>query len=103
MQPEVNVPDETPRSPMHKKVIDTKESKKKLEQFLHGSKLNELPLDFIATHCFGDLYLLDSVLGAGAFGVVLQIVEKSTGQELAMKVSYTWRMINITALAFVQA
>ena len=85
-QNETNGQDETPRSPAHKKAIDTKEPQKKLKQLLHGLKLEDLPLDFIATHCFGDLYILDSVLGAGAFGVVLQIVERSTGEELAMKV-----------------
>ena len=82
-----NEPDETPRSPMHKMATDTKEPRLKLKQLLRGNNIEELALDFIATQYFGDLYLLDAVLGAGSFGVVLQVVERSSGKELAMKVT----------------
>ncbi len=84
--PALTEQDET-RSPTHKKVNDTTEPKQKLGLLLHGNRLEELQLDFIATQYFDDLYILDAVLGAGAFGVVLQIIERASGQELAMKVS----------------
>ncbi len=78
--------DETPRSPTHKQVNAGKEPSLKLKQLLHGTKLEDLALDFISTRYFSDLYLLDGILGAGSFGVVLKIVERGTGQELALKV-----------------
>ncbi len=76
-------------SPVHKKVNDTKEPAAKLKQLLRGGRIEELQLDFIATQHFDNLYILDAILGAGAFGVVLQVIERSTGQELAMKVRYS--------------
>ena len=79
--------DESPRSLFQVQTDETKEASNKLKRILHGAKLEELPLDFIATTFFADLYLLDTVMGSGAFGVVLKIVERSTGNEFAMKVT----------------
>ena len=79
--------DGTPRTPIHKKVTsNTKQCIRKLKKFLHGIDINELPIDFIGTIYFADLYILDSILGAGSFGVVLKVVERATGEEFAMKV-----------------
>ena len=83
----MSLPDETPRSPTHKKVTHKKDTKAQLKKCLAGHKLQELGLDFLGTQTFNDLYLLEEVLGAGAFGVVLRVVERLTGEEYAMKVS----------------
>ena len=81
-----NFGDGTPRSPTHKKVTHNKESTMKLKQLLYGRKLKDLPIDFIETIYFSDVYLLDDVLGSGSFGVALKVLEKDTGEEYAMKV-----------------
>jgi hypothetical protein len=86
MQP--RLPDETPRSPTHKKVTQQRELKVKLRQCLHDNKLKDLALDYLGTQTFNDVYLFEELLGAGAFGVVLRVVERSTGEEYAMKVPF---------------
>jgi hypothetical protein len=80
--------DETLRSPTYRKVTsDKKDLMQRLKQCLHGYKLQDLELDFIGTQFFTDIYLIDCVLGAGSFGVVLKVIERSTGNEYAMKVN----------------
>jgi hypothetical protein len=76
----------TPRSPTHKKVIQSNRAKQKLREILDGASLDSLALDYIETTFFSDLYILDRVLGAGTFGVVLQVIERATCEEYAMKV-----------------
>ena len=77
---------------------------KKLNQIVNGEKLSDLQLDFIGTMYFSDYYTLDSILGNGAFGVVLKVTECLTLNKFAMKVrsnfknSYyrnqTWTSLN---------
>jgi len=79
--------DETLASPTYKKAIKDKESLlQKLKQCLHGYKLQDLALDFIETQFFSDVYIMDYILGAGSFGVVLKVTERSTSKQYAMKV-----------------
>lgn len=78
---------ETLGSPTYKKLTkDKRDLKHKLKQCLHGNKLQDLALDFIGTQFFADIYLMDSILGAGSFGVVLKVIERATDNEFAMKV-----------------
>ena len=88
-----NDEDRTPRSPTYKKIRKPgKDSMVKLKQFLHETKLQDLPLDFIGTKFFNDIYLMDSILGTGSFGVVLKVVERGTGNEYAMKVVFDYQI-----------
>ena len=83
---------QSPDSPIHRKIFDCNEAKEKLKYIIGGAELSELPLDYLNTTSFGDLYLFDRVLGSGTFGVVLKAIEKDTGNEYAIKVyfqSYT--------------
>jgi len=57
-----------------------------LKHILGDTPLNELPLDYIDTVFFGDLYESQKILGAGAFGIVIKVKEKLTKTEYAMKV-----------------
>jgi len=57
-----------------------------LDRVLNSLSLDELPLDFIRTTFFSDLYKGCEVLGAGSFGVVLKVIELSSNQEYAIKV-----------------
>ena len=77
---------QSPESPIHRKVFCINDAKAKLQRITNGIPLDDLPLDYINTTSFGDLYLLDRILGAGAFGVVLQIIERQTAKEYAIKV-----------------
>jgi len=63
-------------NPLEKRLIDV----------LKGSLLNELPLDFIETVFFADLFVRGEVLGAGAFGVIVRVTEISTNMNYAMKI-----------------
>lgn len=72
----------------HMKTTDFNNALTKLNKYLNGLELKDVPLDFISTQYFTDLYILESILGSGSFGVVLQVVERKTGQELAIKVYY---------------
>lgn len=60
----------------------------KLCGLLQGSSLNELPLDFIETVFFADVFARGEVLGAGSFGVVVRVTEIATRKDFAMKVLY---------------
>jgi len=75
-----------PNSPIYKKNIESKSITHKLNSILSNCRLNDLSLDFLGTKTFSDLYLKEDLLGAGAFGVVLKVIERSTGKEYAMKV-----------------
>lgn len=57
-----------------------------LTEILNGKSLEELPLDFIGTKYFSDIYVFKSVLGSGSFSVVLKVLERSTNMEFAFKV-----------------
>ena len=57
-----------------------------LTEYLHGELLNDLPLDYIRTTFFSDIYLKHKVLGTGGFGVVISVIELSTQKEYAMKI-----------------
>lgn len=59
----------------------------KLNQLLHGENLPDLPLDFIGTMYFSDFYKFKSILGAGSYAVVLEVLEPLTRREFAMKVT----------------
>jgi len=88
MQEQNENEDDDPRTPISKNLHSSTDSQAKLKKILGGAKLEELPLDFIGTQFFADLYVLDAILGCGSFGVALKVVEKSTAQELAMKVYF---------------
>ena len=77
---------EIPHIPIHEKIARNKSSYLKFQEVLCGNNIQDLPLDFIGTEFFSDYYLLESILGAGSFGVVLKVLENNTGEELAMKV-----------------
>jgi len=79
---------ETPDTPTFKTIINFKDSKPKLKLLLNGTKLDDIPIDFLGTQHFADLYVMDRILGAGSFGVVLKVIEHSTGEEYAMKVLF---------------
>ncbi len=87
---------ESPTSPTHYRVSDVADAKAKLRLFANGVPLPDLALDYLNSTTFGDLYILDRVLGAGTFGVVLKAVERATGREYAVKVSLYYA---ITAVA----
>lgn len=53
---------------------------------LKNNNLDDLPLDFIGTKYFGDLYSFKGLLGTGSFGVVLRVLEQKTNREFALKV-----------------
>ncbi len=55
---------------------------------LNGLQLSELPLDFLGTTYFTDVYVRKELLGSGAFGVVVKVIEKSSGRTYAMKVVF---------------
>ena len=57
-----------------------------LTEYLHGELLNDLPLDYIRTTFFSDIFLKHKVLGTGGFGVVISVIELSTQKEYAMKI-----------------
>jgi len=59
----------------------------KLCKLLHGKKFSDLPLDFIGTMYFSDFYEFKSILGAGSYAVVLEVMERLTKRKLAMKVN----------------
>jgi len=65
-----------------------KELSSKLLTMLGGTPLNELPLDYIDTVFFGDLYEQKKLLGAGTFGIVIKVMEKSTQMHYAIKVFF---------------
>ena len=58
----------------------------KLFDLLQGASLNDLPLDFIETTFFSDLYQQHEVLGSGSFGVVVRVTELLSKEDYAMKV-----------------
>lgn len=58
----------------------------KLEAMLNGIPLAELPLDYIETSFFNDLYSDEGILGDGAFGIVLRVKEINSTVTYAMKV-----------------
>ncbi len=58
----------------------------KLQQTLSGTRLEDLPLDYIGSTSLGDLYTPTGLLGAGTFGVVVKVFERATGGEFALKV-----------------
>ena len=60
--------------------------RQKLADMLDGIPLGELPLDYINTKFFGDVYEAREVLGAGSYGIVVRVTEKSTGEQYAVKV-----------------
>ena len=78
----------TPQTPTYKLVNDVKGAIIKLKQYLRGAKLDDLSIDFLGTQYFSDLYMMDSILGAGSFGVVIKSIEHDTGNEYAMKVCH---------------
>jgi len=59
-----------------------------LRKILGEISLSELALDFIGTAFFEDSYELIKMLGAGTFGIVAMVKEKSTNNEYAMKVFF---------------
>lgn len=64
------------------------ELRRKLNSLLNETKIEDLPLDFIGTQYFSDLYLFSEIMGAGSFGVVLKVIEITTKNEFAMKVLF---------------
>ena len=78
--------DESPRSPTHKVVVKTNKARIKMNQLLYGEELEDLTLDYLECTSFGDIYVFHELLGSGTYGVVISILEKSTGDEYAMKV-----------------
>lgn len=78
--------EESPSSPIYKKNVETKAATHKLNEILSGAKLEDLPIDFLGTKTFSDIYLKETLLGAGAFAVVLKVIERSTAEEFAVKV-----------------
>jgi len=60
----------------------------KLLKMLGGVPLKELPLDYIDTTFFGDLYEKERILGAGSFGIVIKVTEIVSKKEYAMKVFF---------------
>ena len=73
-------------SPTYKGLNDPKKYKHKLMDILHGTDIKDLALDFLGTQYFSDIYLFDTMLGTGGFGVVVKVIDRDTGEELAMKV-----------------
>jgi len=61
---------------------------RKYNQLLQGRILPDFPLDFIGTMYFPDFYGFKSVLGAGSYAVVVEVVEHLTKRDFAMKVNY---------------
>ena len=77
---------DTPRSPTYEKINDIRKPTETFEDILNGKDIDDLPIDFIGTKYFSDLYALSSILGAGSFGVALKVLDKTTDEMLAMKV-----------------
>jgi len=77
---------ESPSSPLHRKILSTNTPKLKLTAITSGIPFDEIPLDYLNTTSFTDIYLVDRVLGAGNFGVVIKVIEKNSGNEYAIKV-----------------
>ena len=69
--------------------MTTKDLNKRLEGVLYNLPLEELPLDYIETIFFSDLYVYYEILGAGSFGVVIRANEISTNIDYAIKVFFT--------------
>ena len=57
-----------------------------ITRVIGNSCLDELPLDYLGTTSFGDLYKNCGVIGSGSFGIVLRVIELSTNEQYAMKV-----------------
>ena len=77
---------ESPISPVHRKLVETTSPRAKLDAITARIPLSELPLDYLNATTFSDLYIVDRVLGAGTFGVVLKVFEKQSGDEYAIKI-----------------
>ena len=60
---------------------------KRVLEFLEDYTLEELPLDYIGTTFFGDIYKYHGVLGFGSFGIVLKVREISSNLDFALKVT----------------
>lgn len=74
------------QSLINQKMAIHNEVDSKLKKILHDCKLDDVLLDFLGSQTFSDVYKFDKILGSGAYGVVIQVLEKSTGKEYALKV-----------------
>ena len=77
---------DSPKSPLHRKVVASAEARHKLRLICEDAELNDLPLDYLHTTSFSDLYLYDGLLGAGSFGVALKAIHKHSATQCAIKV-----------------
>lgn len=79
---------------MYTKNINTTEISNKFNKLLGDTKLEDLPIDFLGTMVFSDLYSKEKLLGCGAFGVVLKVIERKTSDEFAMKIMSKENMVD---------
>ncbi len=85
---------ESPCSPTQYKVFDTSAASAKLLSLTNDTPLADLSLDYLNATTFSDLYVLDRVLGAGTFGVVVKAVERNAGRDCAIKVPCCSRRVD---------